>query len=265
MPKQDSRNMEKWEDLKIYKNLPPEEIPTRFKEFARFICEKLKPHGFRLKESKTEKRLFRFNGNFEQSIYFDNSSRLKNQKDVRIYVYIKPLFTDNPLFYRSIFQGFEVNPDFTMSYPLTKEYMLLADHLAERIEKHVLPFFDKYSTFDKVVSQYQQLLSHYKNPYDGSISMNWVAVRLIYDCAFRVRNKEIFTTCHLKYLQEEQKNYEQCKNDPRLGQLYLDGIEKLHLTKRLFDDDDLHKQEVERQNERAFVYVSSFDKKKHSR
>lgn len=33
--------VEKWGDLKIYRNLPPEEIPGRFKEFARFIAERL--------------------------------------------------------------------------------------------------------------------------------------------------------------------------------------------------------------------------------
>ncbi len=204
--------MEKWEDLKIYRNLPPEEIPTCFKEFAHFICDKLSPDGFRLKESKSEKRLFRFNADFEQTIYFENTSRVKNQKEVRIYVSIKPLFTDKPDMLWRIFQGFEVTPTFKMDYPLTKEYLLLAAHLLERIQQYILPFFDQYATVDQVVTHHQKLLTHYKLPHDGSIPENATALRLIYESAFRCRNKDVFTRCYMKYLQQTQEAYAQFKN-----------------------------------------------------
>ena len=257
--------MEKWEDLKIYRNLPPEEIPTCFKEFAHFICDKLSPDGFRLKESKSEKRLFRFNADFEQTIYFENTSRVKNQKEVRIYVSIKPLFTDKPDIPWWLFQGFEIAPAFKMSYPLTKEYLLLAAHLLERIQQYILPFFDQYATVDQVVAHHQKLLTHYKLPHDGSIPENATALRLIYESAFRVRNKDVFTRCYMKYLQQTQEAYAQFKDDPTLGPLYLNDLEDLKTTKRFFDDDVLYKQEIERQDGRALEYVASFDKKKAGR
>ncbi len=255
--------MKRWEDLEIYRNLPPEEIPKRFKEFAHFISEQLSPAGFRLKESKTQKRLFRFHDDLEQAIYFDNGSRWeKNQNNIRIYISIKPLFTDTPDNTYWIFEGFQIAPAFQMSYPLTQEYLLLAAHLVERIKQYILPFFDKYATVDKVVNHYQQLLAHYKIPQDGFIPPNGIAEKLIYECAFRNRNRRVFIEFHSKYLQEWQAYQAEFKNHPAYRQDTLAYIEKLNTIKQILEEEDLYKQELERQNERAITYVSSFDKKK---
>lgn len=254
--------MHKWEDLKVYRNLLPEEIPNTFKEFGRQVVDRLNPWGFNLKESRTEKRLFRFVGDFEQGIYFDNSSRVKNQKDFRIHISIKPFFTETPHIPYWIFQAFQIDSAFKMSYPLTQEYSLLSNHITDKIEKLIIPFFEKYSTVDLILSQHRMLLNHYKLPYDGSIPPNSSVEKLIYDCSFRARSKDLFQKYHSKYLQERQIQFQQLKNHPEYGPRMLKEIEGLEAARQAFDNDELFDQEIKKQNERILAYKAQIAKKK---
>lgn len=257
--------MEKWENLKVYRNIPPDEIPTRFKEFAQLIIAAFDSYGFKLKETKTLKKLYRVNDEFEQSIHFDNSSRwAKNQKDIHIYVCIKPLFSDKEQLYR-IFEAFQVDTSFKMYYPLTQEFKLLAENIIEKIQKHILPFFDRFSTSEQIVRHCKQLAEYYKIPNTDKAIVNFDLRQLLYECAFLQRDKNLFYKFNAEYLNERIKVYEQFKTDSKYEPINLELINEFKRQKQVFDDNELYRQEINSRNEKAKKYLESINKQKPSR
>jgi hypothetical protein len=257
--------MEKWENLKVYRNLPPEEIPICFEEFAQLLLAELYAYGFKLKETKTLKKLYRVNEEFEQSIHLDNSNRwAKNQKDVHIYVCIKPLYSDNKQLYR-IFEAFQVDSSFKMFYPITQEFKLLTECISEKIQKYLLPFFDRFSTCQKIVNQNKQLGQYYKIPNTDKVVLNFDLRQLLYDCAFRQRDKNLFYKLNSEYLQERTKVYEQFKNDNDYRAIDLELIDGFKRQRQVFDNDDLYDSEITFQDEKTKKYIESLNKQKPSR
>jgi hypothetical protein len=257
--------MEKWENLKVYRNLPPDEIPTRFKEFAQLILASLEVYGFKLKETKTLKKLYRVNDEFEQSIHFENSSRwAKNQKEIHIYVCIKPLFSDKEQLYR-IFEAFQVDTSFKMYYPLTQEFKLLAENIIEKIQNHIIPFFDRFSTSEKIVNHNKQLAEYYKIPNTDKFIMNFDLRQLLYECAFLQRDKHLFYKFNGEYLNERIKLYEQFKSDSKYEPINLELINELKRRQQVFDDNEQYRQEINLLNEKSKKYLEYINKQKPSR
>ena len=249
--------MENWENLKVYRNLSPEEVPVRFKEFAHLIFEALEGHGFRLKETKTLKKLYTINDEFEQSIHFDNSSRwAKNKKDLHIYVCIKPLYSDKEQLYR-IFEAFQIDASFKMFYPLTQEYRLLAESLTKKIEKHILPFFDEFSSSEKIVRNCKELVSYNDFPATVKSPFNPDLQQLLYECSFMQRNKSLFYKLNNEFLMERMEVYEQLKNDSVSESINEGLINGLRRQLQVFDNETLYEQEIDARHEKASKYVKS--------
>lgn len=175
---------------------------------------------------------------------------------------IKPLFTERPEYPYRLFEAYQIDPAFRMIYPLTREYLLLAEHLAGRIRQYVLPFFEQYSTAEKILARYTRLLHHYKIPYDGSVPRNGAAEQLIYECAFRGRNRDIFARFHAQAVQQAQRYLETIKNHPEYEPNALDALEKLRRRKQIFEDDASFRQEAERMDGRVAAFLRSLEKKK---
>jgi hypothetical protein len=252
--------MEKWENLEVYRKLPPEEVPIRFKEFANIIVNEL--YGFKLKESNTVKKLYLLNDEFELSIQFDNYSRwAKNNMDIKIYVCIKPLYSGKELLYR-IFQAFEVDSSFKMFYPLTQEHTLLANSIIQKIKKNILPFFEMFYTSKKIITQHKQLREYYKIPNSDTIPLNIELRRLIYECAFRQRDKELFYQLNAEYLAERSMVQKRLKEDDAFHQINHELIQYFEKQQQIFDNNDLFIKEIELQNEKSREYIESLTKRK---
>lgn len=118
--------MEKWEDLEVYRLLDPNDIPKEFKAFAENITANLSGYGFKLKQSKTVKQLFRITGDLVQSVFVENTNPyVKNQKEIKISVSIKPLFTDNLNAPYHLFDVWKFNKAFKMGYVLSQHSTML--------------------------------------------------------------------------------------------------------------------------------------------
>lgn len=245
--------MDDWKKLEVYRPLLPKEVSKSFKKFANAIADKLRSDNFKLKETNVVKKFYRFNNHVEQAIYIEI---LKSKTDFVIKIAIKPLFSDPGVPYW-ILEAFELFADFKMSYPLTQEYLLLAEHLVEKIDKHLLPFFDKYQSFEKIVFQHEELLKYYNMTYGQDNPGILPADHLIYDSAFRVRNIDLFNKYHTKFLNRELEIYERFKNDDKTGLEISERIVQLNRLKEIILSDELYSQEIERQQENSKEYLES--------
>lgn len=245
--------MDSWKKLEVYRPLLSREIAGSFKKFANSIADKLRADNFKLKETKTVKKFYRFNNTIEQAIYFET---LKSKTDFVIKIAVKPLFSDPDVPYW-ILEAFELSPDFKMTYPLTQEYLLLAEHLAEKINDHLLPFFDKYQSFEKIVFQHEELLKYYNMTYGENNPGILPADHLIYDSAFRVRNIDLFNKYHTKFLSRELEIAERFKNDEKTGFEIAESVKRLNHLKEIILSDERYSQEIKIQNEKSKEYAET--------
>ncbi len=257
--------MEKWENLQVYKNLPPEEIPARFKDFAQLILANLKGFGFKLKQSKTVKTSYRINEEFEQSIQFDNSSRwAKNQQSIFIFVSIKPLYAEKEQPYR-IFEAYQIDSSFKMFYPLTQEFALLAANIIEKINKYLLPFFDRFASSKDIVIQSKQLIDYNTIPNSDQMYIGRDLRRLLYDCAFVRRDKTLFYMLNELALQERNKGIEMANKRNESVSMFLNMIEEVNQQRAEFDDDERYSKKIKLLKEKAVQYIDSLNRKKPGR
>lgn len=250
--------MTHWKKLEVYRPLQAEEISPSFKKFAHYIADGLLKENFKLKESKTVKKFYRFTEDFEQAIYFET---LGSKTDFRIKIAIKPLFSDPSIPYW-ILEAFEISAGFKMTYPLTQEYLLLAGHLTEEISKSLIPFFDSYDSYQKVVLHHQELFKHYRTKNSETIPEFVSADLLFYDSSFKVRDAALFNQSHAKFLNRELSVYERFKDDLAVGKEILARIEAFKQVKLIFNDDKRYQQEIEKLNQKSVDYLNSFQKKK---
>lgn len=250
--------MTNWKKLEVYRPLQTEEIAPSFKKFAHFIADELVKENFKLKESKTVKKFYRFNEDFEQAIYFET---LSSKTDFRIKIAIKPLFSDPSIPYW-ILEAFEISAAFKMTYPLTQEFLILAAHLVEEIRKDLIPFFDRYDSYQKVVLHHQELYKHYRTKNSETIPEFVSADLLFYDSSFKVRDTALFNQSHTRFLNRELSVYERFKDDLEAGKEILDRIEAFKELQLIFNDDKRYQQEIEKLNQKSIDYLKIFQKKK---
>lgn len=250
--------MTHWKKLEVYRPLQAEEISPSFKKFAHYIADELLKENFKLKESKTVKKFYRFTEDFEQAIYFET---LSSRTDFRIKIAIKPLFSDPAIPYW-ILEAFEISAGFKMTYPLTQEFLLLAEYLVEETRKSLIPFFDQYDSCQKVVLHHQDLLKHYRTKNSDIIPEFVSADLLFYDSSFKVRDAALFNQSHAKFLKRELSVYERFKDDLAAGKEISDRIETFKQFQLIFNDDKLYQQEIDKLHQKSVDYLNTFQKKK---
>lgn len=250
--------MTHWKKLEVYRPLQAEEISPSFKKFAHYISNELFKENFKLKESKTVKKFYRFSEDFEQAVYFET---LSSKTDFRIKIAIKPLSSD-PVIPYWILEAFEISAGFKRSYPLTQEYSLLAGHLVEETRKSLIPFFDQYDSYQKVVLHHQDLLKHYRTNGSETIPEFVSADLLFYDSSFKVRDIALFNQSHAKFLKRELGVYERFKDDPAAGKEIADRIEAFKQLQLIFNDDKRYQQEIKKLNQKSADYLNTFQKKR---
>ncbi|MBS9773680.1 MAG: hypothetical protein KGV59_00765 [Tenacibaculum sp.] len=238
--------MNKWQDLKVYRNLPPKLVPLSFKLFAHYISEKL-GDNFRLKESKTRKHfIYKSSELYEISIYFDNGSPYeKNQTSIKVSIFCRMKYKENGYFLSELY---EMDNTFKMSYPLTKEFLLLADFLIDKIEKNIINFLDKILTPNDVIENREELKKYFPKEYHYKIGLR----NLLFESAFLTRNKSVFSEiCSEKIEEYKQQIIRHSKDEP-----FINFIKKLENLKNVFDNDNLYEKEMQRRKELAKNYKS---------
>ena len=257
--------MTNWKELKVYRNLEPSEISKSFKSFAHFILDNLQDKSFCITETKTSKKIYRITEDIEQAIIFDNSNRwAKNQKDIRIDIAIKSLFSKTPEIDYLLSSAWEIDKEFKMFYPLTQEFLLLAEHLTEIINAKLVPFFDKYSTSEKIIANKDFFIR--ETTTEGQIwECSLVTENLIYDCSFRQRNKKLFMEYNTKFIEWQKNRLEQNNQIGDNSQSIVDIIKELNLEKEIFQNNELYEKEIINQNLRKQLYIENINKKKPSR
>ncbi len=236
----------KWQDLKVYRNLPPKLVPLSFKLFAHYITEKL-GSDFKLKESKTRKHfIYKSSEFYEISIYFDNGSPYeKNQTRIEVSIYCRMKYKENGYFLSELYR---MNDTFKMSYPLTKEFLLLADFLIDKIQKNIIDFLDKTLTENDVIKNRKELKKYFPEKFYYEIGLR----NLLFECAFLTRNKSVFNEiCSEKIEEEKQQIIRHSKEEP-----FINFIKELEDLKKVFDDDILYEKEMQRRKELAKNYKS---------
>jgi hypothetical protein len=232
--------MEKWEDLKVYRLLDPNDIPKEFKVLAENITENLAVYGFKIKQSKTIKQIFRISNDLVQSIFIQNTSPYtKNQKEIKISISIKPLFTDNLETPYYLFDVWKLNKAFKMGYVLSQHNSLLEKHLSDLFIKLLLPFLDNFLD-SKSVCKNQKMIQEYE--YGGSSVSD-----LIFECAFKNRDNKIFTPLINSRIEQTQKEFEYWKNNPKYSDLYKSRLDRNLYLLKAFNDDNIFDLEISKQ------------------
>jgi hypothetical protein len=232
--------MEKWEDLKVYRLLDPNDIPKEFKAFAENITANLSVYGFKLKQSKTVKQIFRITGDLVQSIFIENTNPyVKNQKEIKISVSIKPLFSDNLAAPYYLFDVWKLNMAFKMGYVLSQHNALLERHLTDLFIKHLLPFLDNFLD-SKSVCKNQIMILEYQN---GGSSVS----DLIFECAFKNRDKEIFVPLISLRIEQSEKDFTKWKNHPEYSDFHKNKLERNLFLREAYKDDKLFDLEINKQ------------------
>lgn len=232
--------MEKWEDLKVYRLLDPNDIPKEFKAFAENITSNLSVYGFKLKQSKTVKHIFRITDDLVQSIFIQNTNPyVKNQKEIKISVSIKPLFTDNLTAPYYLFDVWKLNKAFKMGYVMSQHNALLEIHLTDLFIKHLLPFLANFLD-SKSVCKNHKIILEYDN--GGSAVSD-----LIFECAFKNRDNKIFIPLINSRIEQNEKDFMKWKNNPEYSDFYNNILERNRFLREANKDDKLFALEMSRQ------------------
>jgi hypothetical protein len=142
----------KWEELKVYRPLKKEELKPTFNKFTKIISNKLEFYGFKL----VGRKLIRKSNDLFHIIHFDTrGSWIGISESFKIEISIVSIY-DTDVFIK----GFELTgtkkienliPKLRNYSRINQEYELLADYLTDEIVKHILPYFDKYDSSQKVL------------------------------------------------------------------------------------------------------------------
>jgi len=146
-----------WEKLKVYHQLDTKDIPSTFIALGSIIAEGLSDAGFVLTSTSSTIKLFKEDNGLEFSVfllrekggyYFDVKTSIKpvhfHHKHRFTMTNIKPL--------GEILDNYRRN-----SFPLTKEYELLAAFLINAISTKVQAYFNEYNSWRKIMKNRKKI------------------------------------------------------------------------------------------------------------
>ena len=231
--------MTKWEDLKVYKLIEPDKIPSEFKSLAQSIADNLKDFGFVLKQSKTVKEIRRVSNDLLQTIYISNTNPYeKNKKEIKLNISIKPLFLEEFTRPFYIVEPFELDKSIKMGYVLCQENNLLAIHLTEKIKQFVIPFFDKFKD-SKSVCRDKEYLFQFSN-FGNEVE------NLILHSSFYNNDDETFLPLIASKIDKFQNDYDRVSLNLTYSQTFKERLD-LHrkLLETFTDKEQLNKKIIE--------------------
>jgi hypothetical protein len=138
-----------WEQLIVYKQLEKTEINPTFKKLGEEMVMQLQ--GYKLEQTSTIIKLYRVVNHFEQAVFIEKS---RGGYDLEVSSAIKPV----DFYLKHKFNRLNIVPLGTIMgnykksfYPLTKEWMELAQYLASRIQNEIEIYFERLNTYEKII------------------------------------------------------------------------------------------------------------------
>tara|TARA_R110000744_G_C19211493_1_gene546118 strand:- start:39 stop:815 length:777 start_codon:yes stop_codon:yes gene_type:complete len=159
-----------FEKIKVFKSLPKEQWKPAYNELNKIIGTNLKEYGFKKKGRKH----YRLTNDLLEIIDVDNrGSWTGAQDDMEIRIGLVPYCWEgltNEYYLVGSKKIEEIDTSIRKHFRISQEYLILADYLSERIINNILPFFDKYNSTKKIVSQsniFPYQISHLSNNYNN--------------------------------------------------------------------------------------------------
>jgi len=139
-----------WEQLKVYRQLDKKEINPTFKKFGKEILTYLK--NYSIDQTSSIIKLYKVHNGLEQAVFIEKTVGSYNLK---VSVCIKPIdfYVKHRFTMLAITPLGEIMNSYRRShYPLTQEWRDLAFYLVERIKNEIEQFFQRYDSFEKIIS-----------------------------------------------------------------------------------------------------------------
>ena len=142
-----------FEKIKVFKSLPKEQWKPAYNELNKIIGANLKEYGFKKKGRKH----YRLTNDLLEVIDVDNRGSWSGAKDdMEIRIGLVPYCwkgLTNEYYLVGSKPLEEIDKTIRNHFRISKEYLILADYLSERIIKNALPFLEKYNSTKKITSQ----------------------------------------------------------------------------------------------------------------
>lgn len=146
-----------WEELKAYHQLDKKDIPKTFKTFGKIVADGLSSYGFSATGTTSTVKIFKEINNLEFSIFL---LRQKGGYNFDVKTSIKPVhFIHSHKFTMTNIKplGEILDNHRCNSFPLTKEYDMLAEYLIKNIKTKVQNYFDQYDTWQKIMKNRKRI------------------------------------------------------------------------------------------------------------
>lgn len=142
-----------FEKIKVFKSLPKEQWKPAYNELNKIIGANLKEYGFKKKGRKH----YRLTNDLLEVIDIDNRGSWTGAKDdIEIRIGLVPYCWEgltNEYYLIGSKKIEEIDKTIRKHFRISKEYLILADYLSEKLIANALPFFDKYNSTKKITSQ----------------------------------------------------------------------------------------------------------------
>lgn len=146
-------DQKKWEDLTVYRPLTKEALKPAYKDFTKIVADNLSHFGFKLQGRK----LIKLSNDILHIIHLDTRGSWMGLNDTfKIEIALVPVYDFDPFINGLELTGSkeiqEIIPKLKNYYRITQEYKLLADFITRKLIDYILPYFDKYSSCAKILS-----------------------------------------------------------------------------------------------------------------
>lgn len=142
-----------FEKIKVFKSLPKEQWKPAYNELNKIIGENLKEYGFKKKGRKH----YRLTNDLLEVIDIDNRGSWTGARDdIEIRIGLVPFCWEgltNEYYLIGSKKIEEIDKKIRKHFRISKEYLMLADYLSEKLIANALPFFEKYNSTKKITSQ----------------------------------------------------------------------------------------------------------------
>ncbi len=143
----------KWEELEVYRPLKKEELKPVFKDFTKIFADNFSQYGFKL----IGRKLIKQSNDLFHIIHIDTRGSWSGISDsFKTEISITTIYDLDTFIKNYELTGTkkieDLIPKLRNYYRITEEYKLLADFLIRKIIEHILPYFEKYDSSEKILS-----------------------------------------------------------------------------------------------------------------
>jgi hypothetical protein len=142
-----------WEDLKVYRPLPKEDLKAAYKDFTKIVSENLLLYGFETRGRK----LIKLSNDLFHIVHLDTRGSWMGVSDsFKTEISIGTIYDTDTFVLNYELTGSkrieEIIPKIRNYYRITEEYKLLADFITRKIRESIIPYFSQFQMSKDVLS-----------------------------------------------------------------------------------------------------------------